>query len=94
MTFPGVARLLFWFGVLWFGLGFFVLATDLSGWFAVATVLTALGFFVPQRFFRIAALAFVCASIFFAYESHKQACAYVQRVQKNLETIRSQQSQP
>ena len=78
-----VPRALFWFGVLWFILGTFI--TFVPGgeqdWFTIAGVLTAFGFFIPQRRYRIAALVFVALSIFAAFDGHRQGIEYRQHLE-------------
>jgi len=75
-----VPRAFFWLGVLWFVLGTFItfVPGGEQGWFTIAGVLTAFGFFVPQRRYRIAAFVFVALSTFAAFAGHKRGIEYRQ----------------
>jgi|GEM_PF-2470080 len=78
-----VPRAFFWLGVLWFVLGTFItfVPGGEQGWFIIAGVLTAFGFCVPQRRYRIAALIFVALSTFFSFEGHKRGIEHRQHLE-------------
>jgi hypothetical protein len=78
-----VPRAFFWLGVLWFVLGTFItfVPGGEQGWFTIAGVLTAFGFFISQRRYRIAALAFVTLSTLAAFDGHKRNIEYRQHLE-------------
>jgi hypothetical protein len=77
-AFIDVSRGLFWFGVLWFGLGNFItfVPGGEQGWFRIGAVLMAFGLFVPQGRYRIAAVTLLLLSVVAQFDSHKRGIEY------------------
>lgn len=90
-AFIDVARMLFWFGVLWFALGNFI--TFVPGgeqsWFGIGAVLVAFGLFVPQRRYRLAAVVLLLLSVIAQFDSHKRGIEYRKYLEQRRTTAPS-----
>lgn len=90
-AFIDASRALFWFGVLWFGLGnviTFVPGSE-QGWFTTAAGLVVFGLLVPRWRYRIAAAMLLLLSIFAAFDSHKRGIEYRQQLEQRRATTPS-----
>ena len=89
-------RAFFWLGVLWFVLGSLITFYPgvEQGWFAIAAVLTAFGFLVPQRRYRIAALVLVVLSLLWVFTGHQRSVEYQQFLERRKAATSSPLLQP
>ena len=87
----GVSYALFWFGVLWFGLGNVI--TFVPGaereWFIAVAGLVAFGLIVPRCSYRIAAALLLLLSVLAAFAGHKRGIGYREDLDQRRATTSS-----